>query len=166
MRSALIGVLASSSVFVVACTHGSREEIVRHPTTPPGIILSAVTLPPGVETLMISGQVPSPITPGVTQGPEAFGDTETQAISVFRKIETVLEDRGWSLRDVVKLQVFLVGDPRLDGRMDFSGFNAAYRRYFGAGGNENLVARTTMQISGLANPGFLVEIEATAARVK
>jgi enamine deaminase RidA (YjgF/YER057c/UK114 family) len=48
--------------------------------------------------------------------------------------------------------------------MDFAGFNAAYRQFFGTEKNPNIVARSTMQIAGLANPYFLVEIEATAAR--
>ncbi len=148
-----------------AFADGNTPAIVRHPTTPPGIILQAVTIPPGAETLVISGQVPVPLVPGVNNSFEAFGDTKVQSEGVFRRIEAILIQRGWTMADVVKLQVFLVGDPKLEGRMDFAGFNAAYRQFFGTTANPNLVARTTMQIAGLANPYFLVEIEATAARM-
>ena len=116
--------------------------------------------------LMLSGAVPSPITLGTNNSLEAFGNTEAQAVNVFRKIEATLLRLGWTMNDVVKLQVFLVGDPKLDGKMDFAGFNLAYRQFFGTTANPNIVARSTMQISGLANPFFLVEIEATAARIK
>jgi len=140
-------------------------EVARHANPPPGLILAGVTVPPGAETLMLSGQVPSPIDPKNTKGFEAYGDTQTQAVNTFRKIEATLKQLGWSMQDVVKLTVFLVGDPKLDGRMDFAGFNAAYRQYFGTAENPNVVARSTMQIAGLASPYFLVEIEATAARM-
>jgi enamine deaminase RidA (YjgF/YER057c/UK114 family) len=62
------------------------------------------------------------------------------------------------------MQVFLVGDPKLDGRMDFAGFMQGYSRFFGTAAQPNLPARSTMQVAALANPGFLVEIEVTAVR--
>jgi 2-iminobutanoate/2-iminopropanoate deaminase len=155
--------LATTVVLGVAAP--SAAQVVRHANPPPGLILAGVTVPPGAETLMLSGQVPSPIDPKVTAGLEAYGDTQTQAVNVFRKIDATLQQLGWSMKDVVKLQVFLVGDPKLQGRMDFAGFNAAYRQFFGTTENPNVVARSTMQIAGLASSNFLVEIEATAARV-
>lgn len=148
----------------LAALPAAAQEIVRHQNPQPGIILSGVTVPEGAEWLLLSGVVPSPIDPAVTGSFEAFGDTRTQAINVFQKIEAALERQGWSMKDVVRLQVFLVGDPKLNGRMDFAGFNAAYRQFFGTEKNPNIVARSTMQIAGLANPYFLVEVEATAAR--
>jgi formylglycine-generating enzyme required for sulfatase activity/enamine deaminase RidA (YjgF/YER057c/UK114 family) len=138
--------------------------IVRHANPPPAPILAGVTLGPGTETLHLSGVVPSPLQAGVTNGIAAYGNTEVQAANVLAKIDAQLRDLGWSMRDVVKLTVFLVGDPAMAGRMDFAGFNAAYRRYFGTPENPNWVARSTMQIAGLASPNFLVEIEAIAAR--
>jgi enamine deaminase RidA (YjgF/YER057c/UK114 family) len=38
-------------------------------------------------------------------------------------------------------------------------------RFFGTPAQPNIVARTTVQVAALANPGFLVEVEATAAKV-
>lgn len=142
------------------------QTIVRHTNPPPAIILGGVTIPPGAELLMLSGQLASPIDPANTQGVEAYGDTKTQTISTFRKIEAALAKQGYAMSDVVKLTVFVVGDPKLGGKMDFAGFNAGYREFFGTAANPNLVARSTVQVAALAGPQFLIEIEATAAKVK
>ena len=143
---------------------GQANEIVRHTLPPPAPILEGVTLPAGTETLMLSGQLPSPIDPAKRDGIEAYGDTRTQTVSTFRRIEASLRKLGYTMSDVVKLTVFLVGDPKLNGRMDFAGFNAGYREFFGTKENPNLVARSTVQVAGLVSPNFLVEIEATAAK--
>jgi enamine deaminase RidA (YjgF/YER057c/UK114 family) len=68
------------------------------------------------------------------------------------------------MSDVVKMQVFLVGDPAKDGKMDFGGFMEGYTQFFGTEAQPNLPARSVVQVAGLANPGFLVEIEVTAVR--
>lgn len=142
-------------------------EIVRHPGAPQSPILSGVSVPPDATYLYLSGQVPAPIDGSKAQtDPAAYGDTKTQAISVFRKIDAQLRSQGYALGDVVKLTVFLVGDPKLGGRQDFSGFQEAYRQFFGTAEQPNIVARSTVQVAALANPAFLVEIEATAAKVR
>jgi enamine deaminase RidA (YjgF/YER057c/UK114 family) len=66
--------------------------------------------------------------------------------------------------DVVKMQVFLVGDPAKGGKMDFAGFMDGYTQYFGTEAQPNLPSRSVMQVAALAAPGFLVEIEVTAVR--
>ena len=71
---------------------------------------------------------------------------------------------GLTMGDVVKMQVYLVGDPAKAGRMDFAGFMKGYVQFFGTEAQPRLPARSTMQVAGLANPGFLVEIEVTAVR--
>ncbi len=58
-----------------------------------------------------------------------------------------------------------LADPKLGGKMDFAGFNAGYKEFFGTAENPNLVARSTVQVAGLAGPNFLIEIEAIAAKV-
>jgi 2-iminobutanoate/2-iminopropanoate deaminase len=138
--------------------------IVRHTNPPPAIILSGVTIPPGAETVLLSGQLASPIVAGKASTPEDFGDTKTQTISTFNKIKAALAKLGYSMSDVVKLTVFVVGDPKLGGKMDFAGFNAGYREFFGTAENPNLVARSTVQVAGLVSPNFLIEIEAIAAK--
>jgi 2-iminobutanoate/2-iminopropanoate deaminase len=140
--------------------------IVRHTNPPPAIILSGVTIPPGAEIVLLSGQLASPIDPAKTDSIEAFGDTKTQTVSTFNKIKAALEKIGYKMSDIVKLTVFVTGDPKLSGKMDFAGFNAGYREFFGTAENPNLVARSTVQVAALAGPNFLIEIEAIAAKAK
>jgi 2-iminobutanoate/2-iminopropanoate deaminase len=158
-------VLMPFSAALAFASYAHAAEIVRHTNPPPAIILSGVTIPPGAETLILSGQLPSPIDPAKTDSIEAYGDTKTQTVSTFKKIKALLEKQGYAMSDVVKLTIFVVGDPKLGGKMDFAGFNAGYREFFGTAENPNLVARSTVQIAALAGPNFLIEIEATAARM-
>jgi len=155
----LAGIAAASSASSV-----SAAEIVRHLNPPPAIILSSVTLPPSAEILMLSGQLASPIDPAKTDSIDAYGDTRTQTISTFNKIRAALAKQGYAMSDVVKLTVFVAGDPKLGGKMDFAGFNDGYKQFFGTAENPNLVARSTVQVAALAGPNFLIEIEATAAK--
>lgn len=141
--------------------------VERHPNpeNPQAVIVPAVGIPAGAEWLLLSGQVPRAIDPARPATTVAdYGDTYTQAMSTFTRIDGILKARGWGMRDVVRLTVYLVADPAT-GRMDFDGLNRAYRQWFGTAANPHLVARSTVEISALAAPGLLVEIEATAARM-
>jgi enamine deaminase RidA (YjgF/YER057c/UK114 family) len=130
------------------------------------MILQAVTVPAGAETIILSGQLASPIDPSKRPDSVAsFGDTKTQTISTLNKIKDILASRGYAMSDIVKMTVFLAADPaRADGRMDFAGMNEAYRMFFGTAENPNVVARSTVQVAGLAGPYYLVEIEVMAAK--
>ena len=64
--------------------------------------------------------------------------------------------------DVVMMRVFLVAPPG-QARMDFAGMMTAYREFFGTEAQPMRPARSTMQVAGLVDPGWLVEIEVTAA---
>jgi 2-iminobutanoate/2-iminopropanoate deaminase len=156
----LIPILAA----ILACAPATAAPIVRHTNPPPAIILGGVTIPPGAEIVMLSGQLASPIDPAKTDSIEAFGDTKTQTVSTFMKIKAALAKLGYSMSDIIKLTVFVAGDPKLGGKMDFAGFNAGYKEFFGTPENPNLVARSTVQVAALAGPNFLIEIEAIAAK--
>ncbi len=145
-------------------TPALAKPIVRHTNPPPAIILGGVTIPPGAEIVMLSGQLANPIDPAKTDSIEAYGDTKTQTVSTLAKIKAALAKLGYSMSDVVKLTVFVAGDPKLGGKMDFAGFNAGYKEFFGTPENPNLVARSTVQVAALAGPNFLIEIEAIAAK--
>lgn len=141
---------------------GELKRVKGDPTSP---ILAAAVLPPGTTVYYLSGQVPAAADSSKPKDSiEAYGDTKTQAISVFSKIQKLLADQGLGFGDVVKLTVYLVGDPKTGGKLDFKGFSEAYGQFFGTPTQPNLVTRTTLQVVALANPGFLVEIEATAAK--
>ena len=58
----------------------------------------------------------------------------------------------------------LVGDPELDGRMDFAGFMRSYSKYFGTEAQPNKPARSAIQIAALARPNVFVEVEVVLAR--
>lgn len=116
-------------------------------------------------TVYISGAVPSVTDEAADKNTvAAYGDTRTQTESVFKAIEATLTRLDLKMSDVVKMQVFLVGDPANDGKMDFGGFMDGYTQFFGTEAQPNLPARSVVQVAGLANPGFLVEIEVTAVR--
>lgn len=156
--------LISFAITLFSATSAVAGPIVRHTNPPSAIILSGVTVPAGAETLILSGQLASPIDPAKTDSIEAFGDTKTQTISTFNKIKALLAKQGYLMSDIVKLTVFVAGDPKLGGKMDFAGFNAGYKEFFGTAENPNLVARSTVQVAALAGPNFLIEIEAIAAK--
>lgn len=148
-----------------APTQATAGELVRHRT--PGSdfpILMAVEVPPGYKAIYLSGVVPSVADSTKPAGTiEAYGDTKTQTISVLQNIERNLKRLNLSMSDVIKMQVFLVGDPQLQGKMDFRGMMAGYTQFFGTKEQPNLPTRSVVQVSGLANPGWLVEIEVVAA---
>jgi enamine deaminase RidA (YjgF/YER057c/UK114 family) len=138
-------------------------DVVRHPmgggSTFP--IARAVTVPAsGYETIWHSGITPAPADPKAKQGTPAYwGNTKTQSLSVFARIKESLDSLGVGFGDVVKMTVFLAGDPATGGRMDFEGFMEAYSQYFGTKEQPKLPARSTVQVAGLVQPGMLVEIE-------
>ena len=164
-----IAAFAAMAATSSASAQDPKAGIARHANTPPGLILQGVTVPPGAKMLYLSGQLAAPIDP--TRKVAAadltiadFGDTKTQTISIFTKIEGILAAQGYAMSDIIKLTVFVAGDPALDGKMDFAGMNDAFKMYFGTAKNPNTVARSTVQVAALAGPTFLVEIEATAAK--
>ena len=108
----------------------------------------------GVDIAYASG------TPGSAQA----GDTKAQTIDSLTKLLAGLKAQGFGAGDIVMLRVYLVGDPAKDGKMDFAGMMAGYTQFFGTADQPNKPARTTVQISGLASPGSLVEIEAEAVK--
>lgn len=128
-------------------------------------IASAVEVPAGKTVVYESGKVPAPLNPKAEKNSAAYwGNTEQQTVSVLSQIEASLKDKGLGMGDVVKMTVFLVGDPALDGKMDFSGFMQGYTRFFGTEQQPNLPARSALQIAGLVADGMLVEIEVIAVR--
>ena len=128
-------------------------------------IASSVRVPAGTELVFLSGTLADVAKPDAPAGSvERLGDTETQVESVLGKLGRELAASGLSLGDVIKMNVYMVGDPRKGGTMDFEGLMKAYTRSFGAQTEGRLPARTTVQVAALPVPGALVEIEVVAAR--
>jgi 2-iminobutanoate/2-iminopropanoate deaminase len=99
--------------------------------------------------VFISGQVAiDPIT-----GAREDGDVGSQATRVMENLRLVLSDLHLEFDDVVKTTIFLADIA------DFGVVNEVYGRSFG----NSPPARSTVQAGALPG-GFLVEIEAIAAR--
>src|SRR5690349_6625255 len=145
-------------------THAA--EIVRQPLGGGNTlsIARAVSVPAGFELIFHSGFTPQPANPIAKEGtPEYCGETKTQSLAVFAHLQDSLKLMGLGFVDVVKLNVFLVGEPA-SGRMDFKGFMEAYTQYFGTKDQPNLPARSAMQVAAINQPGMLVGIEVVLAR--
>jgi enamine deaminase RidA (YjgF/YER057c/UK114 family) len=118
------------------------------------------------DTLYLSGQLASSVTPAdETKGTAAvYGDTKTQALSALNKIQVLLKEQGLDMKDVVKMTVFLAGDPDKGNKLDFAGLQGAYTQFFGTKEQPNKPARSAMQVAALAAPWALVEIEVIAVK--
>jgi enamine deaminase RidA (YjgF/YER057c/UK114 family) len=82
------------------------------------------------------------------------GDIAAQAEQVFRNIQTALEAAGARLEDVVKWNIYVV-----QGHSLMPGFQVFGRVW---GSRPNPPAITVAYVAGLANPDFLVEMDAVA----
>ncbi len=128
-------------------------------------ISMGVEIPAGKSIIFLSGMVPPVV--DETQPKDsiaAYGDTKTQTIGALKTIEANLKSIGLGMGDVVKMQVFMAGDPAKGGKLDFPGMMEGYTQFFGTAEQPNLPTRSAMQVAALANPGFLVEIEVAAVR--
>jgi enamine deaminase RidA (YjgF/YER057c/UK114 family) len=120
------------------------------------------------DTLYLSGQLASPVTPAdpAKGTPAVYGDTKTQAMSALNKIQALLKEQGLDMKDVVKMTVFLAGDPAMGNKLDFAGLQGAYTQFFGTKNQPNKPARSAVQVAALAAPWALLEIEVIAVRSK
>lgn len=168
MRATPAFLLALAACAASVPTDASAQgEIVRLKRNPTAIILEAARVNDGADVVYVSGQLPSPVDPAMAMSAvdswEDLGDTEAQTRSVLGKIAEILATQGFTMSDVVKLNVFVTADPRT-GMMDFAGMNAGFRAFFGTEANPETTARSTFQVAALVGPHFLIEIDATAAR--
>ena len=102
----------------------------------------------GKRLLFIAGQT------GVDAGNNVVGkgDVAAQTEQVLKNMKAVLDEAGASFADIVKITTYIT-DPRFR-----DGLNPARLKYFG----DNPPASTLVVVSGLADPDYLVEIEAIA----
>jgi enamine deaminase RidA (YjgF/YER057c/UK114 family) len=157
-------VLIAALVLLGACAAQAQPQgSIRRVAPGDFPIATSVEVPPGSRLVYVSGQVPEVVDPAAPAGSvQRFGDTAVQTRSVLRRVEAALREHGLGMGDVVMMRIFLVAPPG-QARMDFAGMMTGYREFFGTVAQPNRPARSTMQVSGLVDPGWLVEIEATAA---
>lgn len=131
-----------------------------------GRISSGVSIPANQAYYWSSGTVPPVTNPSAQpRTRDYFGDTRTQATGIFQRFETLLEEAGLSLADAIYVRAYLVADPALDNQVDYAGWNAAYDQFFNTE-KTPAVARSTVAVAGLTDPGWLVELEIFAVYPK
>lgn len=150
-------------VFGVASANAA-ENVVHHKLD--GMPISeAVEINAGNNLVFLSGKVPTKKSANAPEGELAsYGNTEEQTINVLEQIKTNLNKLGLDMKDVVKMQVFLVGGEENNGTMDFKGFMNGYSKFYDASKTDQLPARSAFQVYKLANPAWRVEIEVIAVR--
>ena len=143
------------------------EAVVRTPLPDgnPFPISAAVTVSAGVDTVYVSGALPSAINKDAPKGtPPVYGDMEAQTVSVLTSIKATLARLGLGMGDIVKMTVFMAADPANDNKLNFPGLMAGYSQFFGTKEQPNKPARSAVQVAALVAPGALLEIEVIAAK--
>ena len=154
--------LAALSVLLVAGA-AAAQEVVHHRVPGSDVPISqAVEIPDGRALVFLSSFGPFPSDDKHASAHP--GDTKAQTVAVLKRIEDALARIALTHADVVKMQVFLVADPKKGGKSDLAGFTEGYKQFYGTPAQPNLPARSLVQVAGLVNPAWLVQIEVTAVR--
>lgn len=158
-----LGLLATAAT----CAALGAEDVARMPLPDgnPFPISAAVTVRAGVDTVYVSGALPSAINKDAPKGTAPiYGDMEAQTVSVLTSIKGTLAKLGLGMGDVVKMTVFLTADPAYDNKLNFAGLMAGYSQFFGTKEQPNKPARSAVQVAALVAPGALLEVEVIAAK--
>jgi enamine deaminase RidA (YjgF/YER057c/UK114 family) len=158
-----LGLLASALSGVAV----SAEDVVRTPLPDgnPFPISAAVTVRAGLDTVYVSGALPTATNKDAPKGtPPIYGDMQAQTVSVLTSIKGTLAKLGLGMGDVVKMTVFMVADPAFDNKLNFPGLMAGYSQFFGTKDQPNKPARSAVQVAALVAPGALLEVEVIAAK--
>lgn len=83
-------------------------------------------------------------------------DLKKQTEKSIENLKTAIESAGGSLEDIVMLRIYKVNYKSEDGQI----IGEVLRRYFGT---QNPPSSTWINVNGLANEEFMIEIEAQAA---
>ena len=105
----------------------------------------------GRRTLYVSGQTAWDSERRLVGGT----DLAAQARQAFTNLRTAVEAAGGTLADVASLRIYIVGY-RPESAAAVGG---VFRSFFGA---DAAPAATWIGVAALADPGFLIEVEATA----
>jgi enamine deaminase RidA (YjgF/YER057c/UK114 family) len=128
--------------------HMLRNPATIAPPPPRGKFSHAVEVARNLRWLYISGQ--SGVRPDGTT-PEDFTG---QAEATFANLSAVLSDAGMDVGDLVKIVVYFL---RTEDQAECSRIRNEFL-------GEHRPAATMLRISGLAVPGWLIEVEAVAAK--
>jgi enamine deaminase RidA (YjgF/YER057c/UK114 family) len=134
-----------------------RASVTKQAINPPAVFpslehgFSQAVVASGTKTLYVSGQAAWDSRQQLVGG----ADLEAQAKQAFANLRTVVEAAGGTLADVVAVRIYVV-----DYRPEKAASVArAFREFFSA---DVKPASTWVGVAALADPGFLIEVEATA----
>lgn len=144
--------LAAISYLLLLGSPGVAESVTHMQSNAAAPFASTVRVPSGFETYYLSGI------------PGQSGNTSIQTADVLRQLKEQLAALGMTFGDVVQAHVFLAGDRKKNGKMDYDGMNAEWFKEFGTVVQPNKPARATVQVVGLARSEALVEIEMVAVK--
>ena len=127
-------------------THTARNPDAVRP--PGGRYSHSIEVEPGARWLYVAGQT------GVAPDGCVPDGIAAQADLAWSNLLAILKDAGYAMEDVVQMKTFLVR------REDREAYNGVRDRFLGG----HRPASTFLIVSGLADPRFLVEVEAVAAK--
>ena len=128
-----------------------------------------ILVPENAETLFYSGSINFAMPEGCgrqdigTEGCES-GGMEAQGTAILQGFKERLEARGWSMENVVRVNVY--GVAGADGKLDFAGFNQAFAKFFSRDPGGWYPSRTFVEVAALFRPELLVEVEIVAMKVR
>ena len=127
-----------------------------------------ILIPTNAEMLLYSGSINFAMPEGCgfrdAGKPECPpGDMEAQGTAILEGFKRRLDARGWSMENVVRVNVYGVADK--NGDLDFAGFNRAFSKFFNREEGGWYPARTFVQVAALFRPELLVEVEVLAMKV-
>jgi enamine deaminase RidA (YjgF/YER057c/UK114 family) len=127
-----------------------NNEQINPPALPVPVGYSQVVATQGARTIYVAGQVSLDVIGNVV----APGDVIGQARRAFTNVKSAVEAAGATVEDIVKVTWYVVGyRPEL-----LPHLAAARRDVFG----DHAPASTLVGVAALANPDYLVEVEAVA----
>lgn len=127
-----------------------------------------ILIPPDAEMLLYSGSINFAMPEGcgrqdVGKDECPAGDMEAQGTAILQGFKDRLEARGWTMENVVRVNVYGVAGE--DG-LDFAGFNTAFAKFFSREDGGWYPARTFVEVAALFRPELLVEVEILAMKAR
>ncbi|MDA8793956.1 Rid family hydrolase [Bacteriovoracaceae bacterium] len=139
----------------------SCSSVKRFPMKSSFPISSGVSIGGNTEILYLSGAIPKVFDESAQKNSSKYWGTFTdQTRSTFEKIKESLEEKGYSLDNIVKMYVYIV--PNDQNKIPFKKFMSVYKEYFSE--PKFYPARTVVGTPALALDNLLIEIQVIAAK--
>ena len=155
-------ILAGGFIFAAALARGEAPTGVVFTGDAASSISTGVGVPAGRAYFWTSGTGAPVIKKEGTTVYERYGDTYVQGAATLKTLAALLAKQGLTMSDVVYLRVYVAPDAAKSGKPDFPAWFKAYGEVFNTKDNPVKTARSTVGVAALANPDWLIEIEAVA----